>query len=223
MYVSLFNLLGLPILRGFYSKDFVLESINYSFRSLLILSVMFLNVFFTYYYTYQLFYYSFASNKVLPFQLYHTPGMLHASMLSLLAFSTLFFPGFLLRIIYYSTVYLPVPSSFKFFPIFLNVTVFIFLLIFLKQFTLKSKLPSAYFSRIMFLSPFMITLMSNFYYSRVVTFVKSFELGVLNYSFNSFLPGLVFSSSKWLVSLCYSGPLRLVLFSLPVIVLLAVF
>ena len=30
MYVSLFNLLGLPNLRGFFSKDLVLEIINYS-------------------------------------------------------------------------------------------------------------------------------------------------------------------------------------------------
>lgn len=223
IYVSLFNLLGLPMLSGFYSKDFILESINYSTGSSLVLGVIILNVFFTYYYTYQLFYYSFSSNKVLPFQMFHSPGLFHTLILSCLALVTLVFPWILLKVIYSTTLYLPVPSSFKFFPIILNTVVFIFLLVFLKQITVKSKFFSLYFSRIIFLSPFILTLISNLYYSTVVFFVKSFELGLLNHSFNSFLPVMVFSLSKWFLALCYTRPLRLVLFSLPLILLFGLF
>jgi NADH-quinone oxidoreductase subunit L len=50
---SIVNLLGLPWTRGFFSKDLILERINYSLlRSILILTV-FLNVALTYYYTFQ--------------------------------------------------------------------------------------------------------------------------------------------------------------------------
>lgn len=223
IYVSLFNLLGLPMLRGFYSKDFVLESINYSSSSVVILTIILLNVFFTYYYTYQLFYYSFSSIKVLPFQLHHNPTILHVLLLLLLLASTIFFPFVLIKVIYAFTLYLPVPSSFKFFPILLNITVFTLLVIFLKQFTLKSKFPTLYFSTIMFLSPLIITLLSNAYYLGAVTFVKSVELGSLNYSLNSFLPTLAFSAAKWFTSLFYLNPLRLILFSLPIAFLVLAF
>ena len=217
MYVSLFNLLGFPILTGFYSKDYVLEAINYSYSSSAVFLIMFFNIFFTYYYTYQLFYYSFSSNKIVPYQLYHAPVVFHIFILCFLAISTLFFPFLLFNNIYYRVLLLPVPSSFKFFPIFLN------LVIFLKQFTIKSKLVAHYFSRMIFLSPVIITMTSNLYYNSVTTIVKSFEQGLVNYSLNFFLSSIVFSSSKYFISLCYSSPLRLVLFSIPIVLLLRAF
>ena len=45
MLISLLNLLGLPSMRGFYSKDLVLETCNFSAVSYLIISFIFLNVF----------------------------------------------------------------------------------------------------------------------------------------------------------------------------------
>lgn len=223
MYVSLFNLLGLPMLRGFYTKDFVLESINYSSSSFLILFVIFLNIIFTYYYTYQLFFYSFSSNKVLPFQSFHSLSILHTTLLLALGVLTLAFPTILLRVIYSRTFYLAVPPSFKFFPIVANFLTFLSLLLFLKQLGFKNKTLSLYFSSIMFLSPFIITVMSNFYYSGVFKVVKSFELGLLNYSLNGFLPSIVFTLSKWLVYMCYPSPLRIVLFSFPLVLILFMF
>lgn len=46
MNVSLFNLLGLPTLRGYFSKDFVLEGLNYSNISFIIYIIILINVFF---------------------------------------------------------------------------------------------------------------------------------------------------------------------------------
>lgn len=46
MYISLFNLLGLPNVRGFFSKDLVLEMANYSNASSLLLFFLFFNIFF---------------------------------------------------------------------------------------------------------------------------------------------------------------------------------
>lgn len=63
IYVSLFNLLGLPSISGYFSKDLVLETINYRGSGSLILFFLYFSVVFTYYYTYQLFYYSFHHRK----------------------------------------------------------------------------------------------------------------------------------------------------------------
>jgi hypothetical protein len=211
------------MLRGFYSKDFVLECMNYSSSCVIVIFIILLNVFFTYYYTYQLFYYSFSSNKVFSFQIIHQPGLFHTCLIITLGVLTLLFPRFLLTNIYSSVLYLPVPSSFKFFPVFLNLFTFIFLLLFLKQLSFKSKNLHSYFSTMMFLSPFIMSVMSNLYYNTVFYLVKSFELGLINYSFNSFLPNVVSSSSKWLLLLCNSSPLRTILFSLPLVFLLLSF
>lgn len=48
---SLFGLIGLPFVRGYYSKDYVLEISNYSGFGSFIILLMYLNVFFTFYYT----------------------------------------------------------------------------------------------------------------------------------------------------------------------------
>lgn len=49
--VSCGSLLGFPFLSGFYSKDYILESLYYSFNSFFLIFVICLNVVFTYIYT----------------------------------------------------------------------------------------------------------------------------------------------------------------------------
>lgn len=71
MMVRLLNLLGIPSIRGYFSKDLVLETCNFSYISYFMLFFIFLNVFFTYYYTYRLFYFSFSSLKSSPYTLIH--------------------------------------------------------------------------------------------------------------------------------------------------------
>jgi NADH-ubiquinone oxidoreductase chain 5 len=79
--VSILNLLGIPSLRGFFSKDYVLELINFSNSSFLIIFIIYVNVFFTFYYSYRLFYLRFSPNKLSPYQLNHGIVSLHSFLL----------------------------------------------------------------------------------------------------------------------------------------------
>jgi len=99
IYVSLLNLLGIPNVRGYFSKDLVLEMINYRFRSTVLIFILFCNVLFTYYYTYQLFFYSFQSRKINPYQLFHSPITLHAFLLIIISFFSLVF-GFFIYLLF---------------------------------------------------------------------------------------------------------------------------
>jgi len=92
--VSLINLLGLPTMRGYFSKDFVLETCNFSYVSQFMVFLIFFNVIFTYYYTYQLFYFSFRTLKLTPYVLIHSPSLTHSLCLLSLRLLGVFF-GFL--------------------------------------------------------------------------------------------------------------------------------
>lgn len=100
MYVSLFNLLGLPNLRGFFSKDLILEIVNFSNSSFLATRIIYFNIVFTYFYTYQLFYYTFQSRKVLPYQLFHSLAPLHILLMGFIALSTLVFGFLFMKLMY---------------------------------------------------------------------------------------------------------------------------
>jgi len=83
--ISIVNLLGLPIVRGFFSKDLVLEAINYTHSSVFVVVVMYINVFFTYFYSYKLLSYSFQSVKTSSsFFLFHPATVFHSLLISLL-------------------------------------------------------------------------------------------------------------------------------------------
>lgn len=185
MSISLLNLLGLPRLRGFFSKDLVLESISFSNVSLFLELVLYCNVIFTYYYTYKLFYYSFRTNKLNPYQLFHSVSLLHLVLICLLGLSTLFFSSFFIRSIFSYVIFYPLALSVKFLPILLNTSMFLYLLVFLALPTVKSKFVASYGSSILFLSNLAMTFSSNFYYSMLFSSVKSTEIGFINYSINS--------------------------------------
>lgn len=191
IYVSILNLLGLPNLSGYFSKDLVLEIINYSSVSVLVIFVLFINVFFTYYYTYQLFYYSFQPIKVLPYQNFHSPIVSHTICLFLMSVTTLIFGFFFLSHICSLTLFYPVPSVNKFMPLYINGVIFLHLYLNSKLFTSNSPILNYYFSNIIYLSNFILTLRSNIYYNLRFMLVKSLEFGVLNYSLNSY-PKVVF-------------------------------
>jgi len=165
IYVSLLNLLGLPNLRGYFSKDLVLEIINYSNSSILLILIVFLNVIFTYYYTYQLFYYSFQPIKLFPYQNFHSPLLFHTFLLFLIRVTTLLFGFFFISHICYTLLFLPIPSLVKWLPLFINTVIFTILLINGKIFTSNSPNLNYYFSNIIYLSTVIITLSSNLYYN----------------------------------------------------------
>jgi NADH-ubiquinone oxidoreductase chain 5 len=91
MGVSLLNLLGLPTIRGYFSKDLVLETCNFRNISFFIVFVIFLNVFFTYYYTYSLFYFSFSSVKFTPYTIVRTSSFTHVVIMGLISILGVFF------------------------------------------------------------------------------------------------------------------------------------
>lgn len=185
MSVSLVNLLGLPSLRGFFSKDLVLETMRFSNMSFLIEFILYCNVIFTYYYTYKLFTYSFTSNKLNPYQLFHHVRFLHITLMCLLGVATLLFSAVFIRYVFSYILFYPLAATVKFLPLILNSIVFGYLVLFLVLPTVKSKLPTAYGSSILFLSNIAITFSSNVYYSLLLFSVKSTEIGFINFSFNS--------------------------------------
>jgi NADH:ubiquinone oxidoreductase subunit 5 (subunit L)/multisubunit Na+/H+ antiporter MnhA subunit len=97
--ISLSNLLGLPNLRGFFSKDLVLEIFRFSNSSVFLFFLVFLNLFFTYFYSYKLFSFSFQSTKINPYQNFHSPQVLHSFLLFSLSLISLFFGHFFLTFI----------------------------------------------------------------------------------------------------------------------------
>ena len=131
MSISLVNLLGLPRVRGFFSKDLVLEAASYSNFSIFLEVVLYCNVVFTYYYTYKLFYLSFSTNKVNSYQLFHTVPFTHLYLICLLSLSTLFFSSFFISRIFSFVLLSSMPSLLKFLPLLLNTTMFVYLLVFL--------------------------------------------------------------------------------------------
>lgn len=222
MYVSILNLLGLPNLSGYFSKDLVLEIINYSWVSYLIVTVLFLNVFFTYYYTYQLFFYSFQPIKVLPYQNFHSPSLFHTLCLFLIALSTLFFGFFFLSHICYFILFYPVPTINKFIPLFINGLIFLHLFLNSKLFTSNNPLLNYYFSNIIYLSNTMLTVRSNLYYNFSFILVKSLEFGVLNYSINSYTKTMFVNVSSKMLTFSMLNPIKIVLYTTPFIFLLVI-
>jgi NADH-ubiquinone oxidoreductase chain 5 len=200
MSVSLVNLLGLPRLRGFFSKDLVLETIRFSNVSFFLELVLYLNVIFTYYYTYKLFFYSFRSNKLNPYQMFHSVRLIHVTLICFLGLSTLVFSSFFIRSIFSFVVFYPLALSVKFVPLILNSLMFAYLVVFLALPTLKSKLVASYCSSMLFLSNLAITFSSNLYYKVLFSAVKSTEIGFINYSLNSQIakPLSVLTSSLFL-------------------------
>ena len=183
--VSLVNLLGLPSLRGFFSKDLVLETLRFSNLSLIMEFILYLNVIFTYYYTYKLFYYSFSPNKLNPYQLFHSVVSLHYFCMLFLGALTIFFGRIFISSIFPFIIFYPIPYSLKFLPLLLNSSVFLVLFIFLVLPTIKTKISSSFFSSMLFLRNIAITLSSNLYYSILFNSVKSVEFGFFNFSMNT--------------------------------------
>ena len=185
MRVSLLNLLGMPSLRGFFSKDLVLETMRYSNSSWFIEFILYINVFFTYYYTYKLFYFSFTSRKLYPYQLHHHVFLIHSVLIRGLGLLTLVFRSLFIEHIFSYLVFYSLPLVVKFLPIFINLLVFSYLLFFGCLPSPKSKLLANYGSSMLFLRNIALTFSSNSYYSMLFNSVKSLELGFLNYSLNS--------------------------------------
>ena len=213
--VSLLNLLGLPTLSGYFSKDLVLESFNYSNSSFFLYIILFTNVFFTYYYTYQLFYFSFQSNKLVPYQQFHNQSKLHCLLIIILSLFSICFGTFYINSIYSSILFLCVPISLKFLPLLINISFFFFLVIFIYLFRSNNLFLNYYFSTIIFITPLIKTVVSNFFLSRSFILNKRLESGLFNYILNIY-PSLLSSFiSSQNITITLLHPLKLILFIIP--------
>lgn len=200
MYVSLLNLLGIPSISGYFSKDMILEACNYSSLGSVLFLILVLNLFFTFYYTFQLFYYSFASVKICAYSLFHPSSFLHSFLLLVLSSLTLLFGKFFLSHISCSTLFLPVPLLIKFTPYLICALMFIYLLLNLKLFTSSHRPLAHYFSTIMFLYPLITKLSSRLYYISSAFLFKTVETGFLHSTSNVKLPSLFYFLGSKLIS-----------------------
>lgn len=85
MTFSLMNLLGLPFLRGFYSKDYILEAVNYSSNSSVCVIILYINVILTYIYTMKLIHRLYSPTSLYPFVLTKQPPLSPLPLLGLLS------------------------------------------------------------------------------------------------------------------------------------------
>ena len=222
MYVSILNLLGMPNLSGYFSKDLVLEIMNYSWLSPVVLFVLFLNVFFTYYYTYQLVFYSFQPIKVLPYQNFHSPSLPHTLCLFLMSLRTILFGFFFMRHICPFILFYPVPSLNKWLPLFINFVMFSHLLLNAKLFTSNAPTLNYYFSNIIYLSNVMLRAASNLHYNLSFMLVKSLEIGVLRFSLNTYTKLTFAQLTRYVFDISILNPMKIVLWSSPLLALLIV-
>lgn len=213
IHTSLLNLLGLPSLRGYFSKDLVLEFSYYSNTSVFLLFILLINVLFTYYYTYQLYFYSYQSNKVLPYMNHHTPKLIHGVLLLFLSFIRVVFGRFFIKSICSTILYPAVPSIFKLYPIFMVIVIFLFLYLFIYQFSYKGKYITSYFASMIFLSKFMIRVSSQSYFNLAKDIVKTGEQGSFTYYINQFPSEVVTFISNRLLLFSSSIPTLVVLCS----------
>lgn len=218
----LLNLLGLPSISGFFSKDLILERFNFSFSSFILLTLVFFNVFFTYYYTYRLFYFIFSCNKLTPFFLTHSASLLHSFIvLSLSAISVVF--GFVwVNYISCYTIHVFVPRIWKFTPLILNFFVLFLLILNLKLFAFFNQACVYYFSNIIFLSCIMITISSNFFLASAFNIIKSIENGALTALINANFSQIHYVFSLNFFKVISLKPLRIILFSRFILFLLII-
>lgn len=216
---SILNLLGIPSLRGFYSKDIILESLNYSNSRFGVVFLVYLNLFFTYFYSYKLFYYSFSPNKVNPFNLFHSVRRLHSFLLFFIALCSISFSYFYIGFLFTNLIFYPL-FSLKFYPPLLNISFFLSLLVITKLFSINNHLFTYYFSNIIFLTNVLISISSSFYYSLASLTFNSVECS-FNYAINLKSYSYWFFSRNFIYKQSLSGSLiNLLLFSFSIILLL---
>jgi len=191
--VSILNLLGIPNISGYFSKDLVLERINFNNSSMFVVFIIYINVIFTYYYSYKLFFFSFQSVKLVPYQMFHSPFIVHSLLMLILSLRTLVFSTVFINFLFSYIIFYFIVPTVKFLPLMLNTAIFSYLILFLVLPTIKLKEPFAYFSSMLFLSNVIIRFTSILYLKMLFNSVKSIEIGFFNYSLNV-IPSYYFNS-----------------------------
>jgi NADH-ubiquinone oxidoreductase chain 5 len=187
MRLRLLNLLGLTNLRGFYSKDLILEFFLINKFSFILYIFLAINVIFTFYYTFFLITFSFSIFKLPPLSYFYKPKLLYLySSLSLFIFSLFF--GFIYKEIILDLNAVILPFFLKLLPqyliglvLFFNITLIDINVKFFDSFYY-------YFSSMLFLHTFLKVVVKNLFFMFMISYRKTFELGFLkshlNHNFN---------------------------------------
>ena len=175
--ISSLNLLGLPRMRGYFSKDLILEALHYSWIGRVTLIFTALNVLLTYFYTYKLFYMSFQTPKNSPYMLFHFPSYFHSVLLRVLGGTSVIFRAVYMSYLHSSLLFLPLPLTFKLLPLFLRISGFVCLYLFIGFFIVKRLPLHTFLTSILFLRTSILSLSSNFFYKFRFRLSKTFEQG----------------------------------------------
>ena len=179
IFVSSLSLIGLPFVRGFYSKDIVLERLFYrDVLSSLSLIIVYVNLIFTYVYSTRLVHFCIKSSLLVPYQNTLSSGI-HTYQLSFLSLVSLVFGQFFLSFSSLSSPLVVLPI-FRCIPFILLLSVLLFYL-FSSPLSKIVPFPSsvAYLGSIMFLRDVCSSLSSRSFFARIPHLIKSFEHGVL--------------------------------------------
>ena len=115
---SLLSLLGFPFTSGFYSKDYILEFTRYSGLSFFLLSIIFINVGFTIFYTLRILSYIVSANIFSsPYFLVVGYPQVHFVALGILSMSSFLSPSLYFHIT--SGINLSLPESLHYLPVFI--------------------------------------------------------------------------------------------------------
>jgi len=182
--VSVLNLLGAPRITGFFSKDLVLETGGFRHGRTLLLLIVYINVFFTYFYTYQLVVFIFSSNKLPPYLNQHIPPLAHRILLGILAIVSVVAGIFYLKAILGLAVGLVVPTTLKFLPLALNFMVGLLLLIRLTQIPKPIQANTLFFGGIVGLTYVWGRIISKILRQLTFNLVRNIEYGIINRSVN---------------------------------------
>lgn len=215
MLVRLLRLLGIPSVRGFFSKDLVLETLGFTFFSFMLYIFVVLNVLLTYNYSYKLFRFMISRCKLSVFRLIHSVSLPHSFFLLFLrVFGVVFGWRYINYVDLSLFIHVSLPLRLKLTPFFLNLAVGLGLVIFLSLPARKSPQMVSFFSGIMFLFDLCMRLSSKWLIKSSFFMVKTHELGMLRILTNSFSYNLVVSLSLKLTRFSFKNLITFIIFGL---------
>jgi len=181
---SIFSLLGLPFLRGFYSKDIILESFLYSSTSVFFAFMIYANLFFTYYYTFVIITSLVYPSYIYPFNCTSPQNIFRSIFISLIGLCSVYIVEIYISFRGLSMIII-IPVFNKFSPIlFLSFFMFIYYFGFSLFLGIKNYL-YYYFGSMLYLSYLSSSLTRKFFYKLSSNLNKSYESGFMYYYTNN--------------------------------------
>ena len=217
--LSLLNLLGLPFIRGFFSKDLVLEIVACTYFSFVSYLLIVANLVLTYLYSYKLFNFFLRRVKTTPFLTSSKIEKIHLVLLLALRVFIIRIGLIFQKIIscFFYTMVTPLPL--KIIPLMLSFLVFIFFFTLLVSYTPKKTLVSLRRTMLL-LRVLAFSTLGALYKSLLFESVKTFESGAL---IGVFTLTPTFLSAYSFINLSFATPSKHLKFILPLIFFICLF